>query len=200
VAVIESREEGILAGFELKARCESQILEMSTAGWLTRGEWSEAPEQVQPRLHRAAGARNRRATHEEISLALQALQSVITFRSRGGNSARWAAGNPSSGQAKLLQRLRQLIQLAVEARDVRGLESLEEAVRFTARGHTAGEADLVLRMSTMDDASLKRTLASIPKSANDWRTMEPRITGVLIFADPSLPLVGSRAIFSPVVT
>jgi len=200
VAVIESREAGILAGFELTARCDWVCLRVSTAGWLTGGEWSEAPEQVQPRLLHAAGARNRGASDQEINLALQALQPVITLRRRGGNSARWAASNPSPGQAQLLQRLRQLIELATRARDVRGLDALEEAVRFTARGHTAGEAEVVSRMSTLDDASLKRALTSIPKPANDWQTMAARVTGVLIFADPSLPLVGSQAIFSPVVT
>lgn len=200
VAVIESWEEGILAGFELTASCESVCLRFSTAGWLTGGEWSEAPEQVQPRLLHAAGARNRRASDQEIDLALQAIQPVITLRSRGGNSARWAATNPSPGQAQLLQRLRQLIELATHVRDVRGLDALDQAVRFTVRGHTAGEAELVSRMSTLDDASLKRALASIPKPATGWHTVAGRVTGVLIFADPSLPLVGSQAIFSPVVT
>jgi hypothetical protein len=104
------------------------------------------------------------------------------------------------GQAQLLQRLRQLIELATRARDVRGLYALEEAVRFTVRGHSAGEAELILRMSTLDDASLKRALTSIPKAATELHTMAARVTGVLIFADPSLPLVGSQAIFSPVVT
>ena len=125
---------------------------------------------------------------------------MITLRSRGGNSARWAASNPSPGQTQLLQRLRRLIELANRARDVRGLAALEEAVRFTVRGHTAGEDELVLRMSTLNDASLKRALASIPKAATDLHTMAARVSGVLIFADPSLPLVGSQAIFSPVVT
>jgi hypothetical protein len=59
--------------------------------------------------------------------------------------------------------------LATRARDVRGLDALEQAVRFTVRGHTAGEAELVSRMSTLDDASLKRALTSIPKPANDWQ-------------------------------
>lgn len=200
VAVVESREEGILAGFEFKARLESQFQKVSTVGWLTGGEWSERPEQVQPRLELAAGARNRRASDQEISLALQALEPIATFRSRDCNNTRWATGNRSPGQAQLLQRLRGLIQIAVEARDVRGLEVLEEAMRFTVRGHTAGEAALVLKMSTLDDANLKRSLASIPKGTTDWLSTATRITGILIFADSSLPLVGSRAIFSPVVT
>ena len=200
VAVIESHEEGILAGFELTARCEGACLRVTTAGWLTGREWSEAPEQVQARLLRAAVARSRRASDQEISFALQELQPVITLRSRGGNSARWTASNPSPGQTQLLQRLRRLIELANRARDVRDLAALEEAVRFTVRGHTAGEDELVLRMSTLNDASLKRALASIPKAATDLHTMAARVSGVLIFADPSLPLVGSQAIFSPVVT
>ncbi|HEU5153138.1 MAG TPA: DEAD/DEAH box helicase [Gemmatimonadales bacterium] len=200
VAVIDSPEEGILVGFELRARGKSDCPRVSTAGWLIGGEWSEAPEQVELRLIHAAGSRNRSASAQEITLALRALQPMITFRSRGGNSTRWAASNPSPGQAQLLQRLRQLIETAVQARDLRSLDALEEAVRFTVRGHTAGEAELILKMSTMDDASLKRSLASIPKGITDWHSMVTRITGILIFADPSLPLVGSRAIFTPVVT
>jgi hypothetical protein len=200
VAVIESLEAGLLAGFELTARSESLCLKVSTAGWLTKAEWSEAPEQVEPRLVHAAGARSRNASDEEISLALEALHPVITFRSRGRNSARWATNVPSPGQAQLLERFRQLIQSAAQARDVRGLEALENAVRFIVRGHTAGEAELISRMSTLNDTSLKRALPSIPRVGSDWQISAPRIIGILLFADPSLPLVGSRAIFSPVVT
>jgi helicase-like protein len=200
VAVIASQEEGILAGFELTAKYDCENVKVSTVGWLSGGDWREAPEEVHLRLLHAAGASQRRASDEEIRLALQALQPVLASRSRGGNSARWVASNPSPGQTQLLHRLRQLIELSVEARDVRALHALEEAGRFAVRGHTAGESELVLRMSTMDDANLRRSLASIPKAGPDPHTMVSRFTGVLIFADPSLPLVGSRAIFSPVVT
>jgi hypothetical protein len=186
VALILSGESGILAGLELIAQRGTEMLRAATVGWLaTGGEWTEAPEEIQPRLMLAASAAaSHAASPHQIAAALETLRPVIARRIRDGHTTRWAAITPSPGQFRLLQRLRQLIETAARARDGRALQALHQAVRFTARGHTAGEAQLILRLSTIDDANLKRALGSVPIAATEWETVVARLTGILIFSSP----------------
>ena len=184
VALVVSDEPGILVGLELTARRGAEMLRAATVGWLaTGGEWTEAPEEVQPRLVLAASvASSRAASPQQITAAMETLRPVIAQRIRDGNATRWAPTNPSPGQFRLLPRLRQLIETAARALTTdfacynRPFASLQ--------GAYAGEAELILRLSTLDDATLKRALTSVPGVATEWEAVGARLTGILIFSAP----------------
>ena len=183
IALVDSLDQGIIAGLELTGETGPRRLRVASVGWLPRGgAWTEAPEEVEPRLMLAAAARLARpATAQESREALEALWPSLLARLRQGRAAQWSLAAPGSNQARLQERLRSLIARAARARDRRQLVALERGIRFVSGGHTAGEADLVCRLAAGNDTTLEQSLSRLPEPRQAWEAVHPRLTGILVF-------------------
>jgi hypothetical protein len=61
------------------------------------------------------------------------------------------------------------------------LVQLEHALGFVTRGHTAGEAALIVRLADLSDADLDRVIPTLPHGRAQWGGIEARLTGLVLF-------------------
>jgi hypothetical protein len=118
---------------------------------------------------------------EQVQAALDGLASPIRARLTLAAGRRWASAEPTCAARRLAERLGRAVAEAARRRDRCELERLERAMRFVARGHTAGEAMLMDRMA---DAAVRDLLAwagRMPAPAPRGDPIEARLTGIIVF-------------------
>ena len=100
----------------------------------------------------------------------------ISERLRRG---RWAATQPTHGLRPLIYRLRNEAVRAARDRDGPSLRRLDDALRFLAGGHTAGEDALIERLSRSESSMI--ATADYPPADVPPHQTEIGLTGLIIF-------------------
>jgi hypothetical protein len=187
VAVANSSQHGLLAGFTLSPAGHPHWLS-PTVLWIDPdGRWTEAPETVAARLAVAA-VQNQTWSVETDRLRewLSLLAVPIRERLAFTRSQRWVTGEPAPAARRVAARLQHLIRDAARRHQAGRLAALERALTFVAGGHTAGEAMLVEQLARASGAELTAAVGKLPKVNEAWDGIEVRLSGLVVFGPASL--------------
>jgi len=182
-AAVHAEPRGVLAGFTIvisEAAGASRDL-APVIGWLdSTGHWSEQPEVVDRALR--ALSRSAQAEPDDALLdhALELLGPIVRARLKATRATRWARPARGSVAARLIERLNRLSSEAVRARDGSRLSLLERALRFAARGHTAGEEAVIEVLLRLPDSLLYQQLQRCPPAEAD-SLPRVRLNGLIVF-------------------
>jgi hypothetical protein len=182
-ARVVSPHEGLLAGFALHRAGDRSDCLSTTVLWLERdGSWTEAPEALSLWLGRAAAARELVPVGEtRLRSWLVLLARPIKERLTLTGSRRWLAPDPAPTVRRVAARLQAFTRQAARMHQPSRLVQLENALGFVTRGHTAGEAALIEQLAGSSDAELDRVTPSLPQGGAQWRGIEARLTGLVLF-------------------
>jgi len=183
-AAVDAEPAGVLAGFTiLIAEPNGGCRDLATViGWLDRaGHWSEQPDTVDRAL-RAVSRSTPVAEPSEALLepALELLSPIVRARLEATQATRWARPARGGTSTRLIERLNRLSSEAVRARDGSRLAVLERALRFAARGHTAGEEHWIQVLLGLPDPVLYQQLQRSPPSDAD-PLPRVRLNGLIVF-------------------
>ena len=188
-ALVVSPHEGLLAGFALHypgggAACLSTCLL-----WLERdGSWTEAPNALSLWLERTVAEREIVPVEEtRLRSWLLHLARPIKDRLTLTGRRRWVAPEPAPAVRQVAARLQAFTREAARMHQPNRLVELERALGFVTRGHTAGEAALVVRLADSSDAELYRMLPMLPQGRAQWGGVEARLTGLVLFGPRYAP-------------
>jgi hypothetical protein len=187
VATIPCGPAGVLGLFELyEVRTSGAERLSATLVWIGQdGGWTEEESVVAARLA-AASEFPPAVTRQPARLkaALELLGKPIRSRLAAARGSRWSppAADPVAHQ--LSSRLHRAVREAARRRDLEALAGLERALEFVGRGHTAGERIELERLAGLPDGRFEREAARSPLAPSRWRTIEPRLFGVLLFVPP----------------
>jgi hypothetical protein len=182
-ALVVSSHEGLLAGFALHGAGGRAACLSTSLFWLERdGTWTEAPEALSLWLERAAAEREL-VPIEETRLRnwLVLLARVIKDRLALTRGRRWIAPDPAPAVRLVAARLQAFTREAARMHQPIRLVQLEHALGFVTRGHTAGEAALIVRLADLSDADLDRVIPTLPHGRAQWGGIEARLTGLVLF-------------------
>jgi hypothetical protein len=184
VAKVRHERPGVLAGFSLLAQTPAGELRLSdTLVWVNPdGSWSEEEAAVAPALE-AAGRCERFSEPDAVALrlALSSLTSVIRARLLQAQGRRWAIPQTGAAAHRVAVALQEAIRSAARSRNLDQLKVLERALGFISGGHTAGEALLLQRLSSLNAPELLQETRRLPAPSNRWGPPEVRLTGVILF-------------------
>jgi len=186
VARMQSARMGVLAGFSLYAATPAGELRLSDSlVWINPdGSWSEEESAVAPALE--AASQREESTEpdpEGLQLALLHLSRVIRVRLLQAQGRRWSIPETGPAAHRVAAALQEAIRNAARSRNLAQLTILERALGFASGGHTAGEAFLLERLSSLDAAGLLREVRRVPSPSERWGPPEVRLTGVVVFGD-----------------
>lgn len=155
-AAIRGTTERLLVGLRVNGSATATRLAVID----TKGNWSEAPRTIREILDRARGAHP--APWADWGAWRARLAPFARAVLQDAADGRWRAAAHSASSRSLIARLQTLLRAATRERDVASLTRLESLLAFAARGHTAGEEELLEAWSTLDDASLVRNGDGLP--------------------------------------
>ncbi len=181
-AVVTSPRSGMLAAFELfgVGGCQQRLA--AALVWIEPdGSWTEEEGIVAARLAEAATAAGAPPDGRRLREALALLAPPVRCRVAIARSSRWLAPQAASVPHQISLRLHQAIREAARRRDVESLTGLERALAFVGRGHTAGEAMTLERLSALQNGEFTRTALRLPPAGSRWDAIEVRLGGVLLF-------------------
>lgn len=185
VALVRAGPGGVLALLELYGGPDQPGERLSaTLVWVDAGgAWTDAESVVAARLA-AAMAAPPVGTADPVRLraALPLLAPVIRARLAVVRGSRWCPPPPEAPTREVSLRLQRSLREAARRRDLTTLATLERALAFLGRGHTAGEALELERLAGLADEALGREAARLAAGAGRWSAIEPRLAGVLLFA------------------
>jgi hypothetical protein len=185
VALVEGTTSGVLAGVTIQAeigRPAGATILGSAIVWVgDDGRWTEDPEVVTTRLSEALASRKVTADSLRLRRALGLIAPPVRARLATVAGRRWSIPAASPPVRLVAARLVEIIADTARQRDARRLARLEALLAFVSRGHTAGEAMLLERMSGMDGEQLERMAIRVPPPDPPWSAAAPSLTGLLIF-------------------
>jgi hypothetical protein len=185
VALVRAEPAGVLAGFELFGHGEGRTERLSVAVvWLDpNGGWTEEESIVALRLAAAAAVPPAHPCDPgRLTAALALLASPIRSRLGIARGSRWVTPPADPAVHHLALQLQGDLREAARRRDHAELAALERALAFVGRGHTAGESLMLERLAVCTGGHRVEELLRLPGMGSPWRTIEPRLTGVLLFA------------------
>jgi hypothetical protein len=148
--------------------------------WMSDDEWTEDPGVVAERLTKAHSCSEMvQPSRADRSDALRAVQPVVREVRDRMRRGRWAATQPTYGLRPLIYRLRSEAVRAARDRDGPSLRRLDDALRFLAGGHTAGEEALIARLSRSESGMI--AAADYPLADLPVDQAEISLTGMIIF-------------------
>jgi hypothetical protein len=188
-ALVVSPHEGLLAGFALHNPGAGAACLSTSLLWLERdGSWTEAPDALSLWLERAVAEREIVPVEEtRLRSWLVLLARPIKDRLTLTGSRRWVAPEPAPAVRQVAARLQAFTREAARRHQPNRLVQLEHALGFVTRGHTAGEAALVVRLADSSDAELYRMLPTLPQGRAQWGGVEARLTGLVLFGPRYAP-------------
>jgi hypothetical protein len=184
IAVVGTGPAGVLALFELYGLRSNGTERLSaTLVWVDPdGGWTEEESVVAARLAAAITAPPGPAGDPaRVNAALGLLGAPIRSRLALARGSRWSPPAADPVAHRLSLRLHRAVRDAARRRDLEALAGLERALAFVGRGHTAGESLELERLAELPDGRFEREVVRLPASGSPWRTIEPRLAGVLLF-------------------
>jgi hypothetical protein len=178
-------EPGMLAGFAVISGDPGRRAIAPVAAVIgyrdARGTWTEDPHIVRQVMDRAERALPRPVHPGELKGAVAAVAGIIRGRLRTIQLAQWAH-RLSPTQTRLVVRLNRMAARAVQARNRSLLSSVERAIGFVRRGHTAGEEMWLEHLTTLPDPALIGELRPCPVSLSGPPPAYSELLGLVIFA------------------
>ena len=183
VAAVRSSECGLLAGFAFYRPGDPTTRLGATVGWLDlEGSWTESSDVVTRRLMRAAAQDGTVPVNvERLRDGLDLLAPLIRERLVLVRGRRWVSPDPVSSGRRVAARLNEFIRDAARRRQPARLLRLEQALRFVAGGHTAGEEMLIERLAVAPDSELEAGLIGRHTAQPEGDGIEARLTGLIVF-------------------
>lgn len=126
-----------------------------------RGQWTESPKLIAGFLERARDAAE--GPEVEWSPWRDRLAPFARTVLRDAIDDAWRIGPHRPGVRGLIARLQELVRRAAREREAVTLAKLERLLAFTARGHTAGESELLEEWAALDDEALVRNGDGLPE-------------------------------------
>ena len=185
---VQAEEFGILAGFsvlvhDLNRQKAHRVA--STLGYLdSAGAWDESPDVITRKLEAAERGASVSLHPGDIESAVRAVAGIIRQRLKAIHLDQWAQ-RLSPLQSCLLARLHRIATRAVHTRNGSLLSSLERAIDFVRRGHTAGERLWLERMAELPDSALIGALRKCPETRPRLTTIYSQLHGLIIFVPSS---------------
>jgi hypothetical protein len=182
-AVVPSGPAGVLAGFELHGAAPGGEHRLaSTLAWIEPGgAWTEEERIVAARLDTAVRSGVAEPAPERLRDALPLIGAAIRSRLGLARGSRWTLPASEPVAHRVAFRLHQCLREAARRRDLAELGSLERALGFVGRGHTAGESLLLERLADMPEREFNRHARRLPAPGHRWEAIEARLGGVLLF-------------------
>lgn len=178
VACIPASPAGVLAGYTINGVTSSVL-------WQNNGtrHWTDDPSVVRDRLAQAATHTSTNPIpphhlHDAIAALAEPIRSRLAIAAGG----RWSILAMSPATRQLAHRLQTYVRSAARRRDAATLQRLEQALRFLAGGHTAGEALRIDALATRPDADVTMAIMRLPLRPSGLPDLELRLTGIVIFA------------------
>jgi hypothetical protein len=106
---------------------------------------------------------------------------------RDAHAAPWLRTGPAPGARLLAKRLGAAGRDAARRRSAREIETIDRALRFVARGHTAGELRLIAELAALPGPGLMRRIDRLPAS-RPFGALSVRLDGLILFRSESPPL------------
>jgi hypothetical protein len=197
VARVSSSHRGVLVGISIYRAMNPASCLSSSAGWLDRnGSWTEDAAVVTDRLRAATECRSEEVGAEECRMYLELLTPVLRTRLAVSHGGRWIGPHASPASRAAAVRLGELIRQAARLRDDDRLLLLERALAFVGGGHTAGEEAMLEQLTGSSDEELASELSRrLPQP--DWKGLEVRLTGFIVFGSNPQHHAGERLFPSP---
>jgi superfamily II DNA or RNA helicase len=179
-------ESGILAGFSVLTPGPDQGHRIAcTIGYLdAKGDWTEDPGVITLRMETAVSGVSLPLHRPEADRAVAAVAGTIRERLKVMHLEQWAQCL-SPFQSRLLARLNRIAARAVHSRNRSLLSSLERAIDFVRRGHTAGEHLWLEDIAELPDSALIGALRQCPETRPRPTTVYSELTGLVVFAPSS---------------
>lgn len=180
-SVHHERMRGVLAGVRITGVDEhGRAVSGGQLLWRDeRGDHGELPA-IREALLLAATAPPSAMTQAQLFRTAEPLDERLGRLMAGLNATLWAPGR-HAGHAALVERLRHLRRRAVMDRDGAVLGLVSNAMRFIARGHTAGETLLLRSLGELGGRALLRALAALPDT-RPLQHYEARLEALIVFA------------------
>ena len=106
---------------------------------------------------------------------------------RDAHAAPWLRTGPAPGARRLAKRLGAAGRDAARRRSAREIETIDRALRFVSRGHTAGELRLIAELAALPGPDLMRRIHRLPAS-RPFGALSVRLDGLILFRSESPPL------------
>ncbi len=176
--------DGALAGFDIHSVGEDGISKplASVLGCiLENGAWTENPDTVEQWLELAAESSlsDGKGAHDMDGVLLQ-LAEVVRRRLESARQQQWLRGTLGVSTARLIGSLNQMATRAARARDMLELSRIERAMAFLARGHTAGEEQILGTLAGVSERELLDGMEHFP-ICEAAAMLSPRLTGLILF-------------------
>jgi hypothetical protein len=179
---------GALAGFAIRHPAG----EDAAVVWLDARGATESAEMIQRRLREAAIGPALQASEAEIGGWLDRLAPIVRERLRAVTGGRWGY-SPGPEARALVARLEPIAREAARRRDAARLATIERALGFAARGHTAGEAAIVAALAAGSGTIEGVARRAAPDADRSVAPPTARLLGMIVFR----PTCEVRAARSP---
>jgi hypothetical protein len=135
----------------------------------------------------AAGRAWARPDANEVGTAMGVLRCHARGLLRDAHAAPWLRAESSSAVRLLARRLGAAGRDAARRRSARDVDAVDRALRFLARGHTAGEQRLIVELAALPEAELRRRIDRLP-GGRETGVLAVRVDGLILFRSGSPPL------------
>lgn len=182
--VVQSSGVGLLVGFALYAlEAGTQRRRLaSVAGYFNEeGVWSEQPDLIIQKLEEAMTGTAADPGRDIAERSLRQVAMQVRERLEMVQQAQWTS-QLSPSQSRLIARLNELAARAVHERKGQLLSTVERAINFARRGHSAGEAMWLDRLLALPDAALIGEIRQCPEAPPGTTTIGSELLGIVVFA------------------
>ena len=182
-AAVAGARAGLLISLELLSQGESIGSVLGVAG--ENGEWVDDPGAISEAVEASAKGTEVAVSPDEwqrwMTLAAPHVQRIL----RLGHESRWSPIERRPEERALVTRLRSAGAEAARRRDPRRLALLERGLHFAARGHTAGELDLVRELTHASERMLWIVLERLVEEPEGPASITLRVAGMVLFVSAS---------------
>lgn len=182
-------EPGFLASLSLIQAASGRPLPCgSFTAWFGAGrEPTPDPCLMADALAAAATGAGIPADREVLAGAMASLRRHARSMLRDAHAAPWLRPGSVPAARLLARRLGAAGRDAARRRSAREIETVDRALRFLARGHTAGEQRLIAELAELPAAELQRRIQRLPASPARG-ALTVRLDGLILFRSESPPL------------
>lgn len=180
VAEIRSARRALLVAFRVHGVTDRPPLHI----WcLADGRWSDDPKTIERRLEEAVSAEPALRHSVSTRYLLRAAAGPIRRALAGVSGVCWPSDRLDEASRAVLRTLHQLGREAVSERDSHLLATIDRAIAFLRRGHTAGERALIAEARGLEPARLRRWLERLPAPDEVRHPPGVELVGLLWFGE-----------------
>jgi hypothetical protein len=174
---------GILAGFTLHQwpGGKTAPIAVHVMWWDAAQGWTEDPGVIQARLDQSRRAQRAQVGDCDLRAGLRLLAGAVRERIRAVRLVQWETPALLPAARQVVARLGGLARDAARRRDAGALAQVRRAMAVAAGGHTAGEVQLLERLTSAPDRDVIGALTRLPDPVAVPAILEAQVTGVILF-------------------